>query len=305
MIDGDDVARPDRIANQIDFLEDNPELQVCAGGWQEIDASGARSSWSPLRKAAGLARTRWEDVVDSRIVERSDFVLTNSNELKTAHGSGSKIEVVPMSTRHARFEHRAEDRLAGTMELAVSGRIVAEKGVFEALDAFAVLRSQYPYARLHLIGGGPALPEVVARARRLGVEEGVVSHGWVPVGPALFGLYASMDALLLPSYSEGLPYAVWEALAHSVLVVCTPVGGMRSAFENERELVFVAPRSADEIVGAIRKLSADHELRKRLIRDGFERARSVTVESVASRIADGVAEAWGLKRSTEARPGQR
>jgi glycosyltransferase involved in cell wall biosynthesis len=42
MIDGDDVARPDRIANQIDFLEDNPELQVCAGGWQEIDASGAR-----------------------------------------------------------------------------------------------------------------------------------------------------------------------------------------------------------------------------------------------------------------------
>jgi glycosyltransferase involved in cell wall biosynthesis len=264
-----------------------------------------RSSWTPLRKAAGLLRTRLEDVVDARIIDRSGFVLTNSNELKDAHGASSKITVAPMSTRRAAFEHRADDRLAGTMELAVSGRIVAEKGVFEALDAFAALRSQFPYARLHVIGDGPARGEVMERARRLGVDEGLVSHGWVPVGPALFGLYASMDALLLPSYAEGLPYAVWEALAHSVLVVCTPVGGLRTAFEHEREVVFVPPGSVDAIVQAIRKLCAEPELRKSLIREGFERARGVTAESVASQIADGIATTWGLKRSTEARPGQR
>ena len=42
IIDGDDVAQPDRIKNQIEFLESHPELRACAAGWQDIDASGTR-----------------------------------------------------------------------------------------------------------------------------------------------------------------------------------------------------------------------------------------------------------------------
>ena len=266
----------------------------------------ARSSWTPARKAAGLLRSRWEDLVDSRIIDNAGFVLTNSDELKNFHGGHSKIAVLGMSTRHTRYEHRVDDRLEATMELGLSGRIAAEKGVFEALDAFVALRAQFPHARLHLIGDGPALSDLILRAEQLGVAEGVVQHGWVSVGPALFDLYASLDVLLLPSYAEGLPYSVWEALAHSVLVVSTPVGGMPSAFEDRRELMFVAPRSSSEIVRAIQTLIATPELRRRLILEGFERARSVTVESVAARIVDGLAATWKLERSTpEARPGQR
>ncbi len=42
MIDADDLARPDRITNQVEFLERRPELRSCAGGWQEIDELGKR-----------------------------------------------------------------------------------------------------------------------------------------------------------------------------------------------------------------------------------------------------------------------
>jgi glycosyltransferase involved in cell wall biosynthesis len=42
IIDGDDLARPDRIKDQIAFLESHPDLQACAAGWQDIDESGTR-----------------------------------------------------------------------------------------------------------------------------------------------------------------------------------------------------------------------------------------------------------------------
>jgi glycosyltransferase involved in cell wall biosynthesis len=223
-------------------------------------------------------------------------VLTNSEELSRQYSFASRIEVVPMSTRAARYEHRVDDRMVGdTLDLMISGRIAAEKGVFEAMTAFASIRSEFPRARLHLVGDGPALAQLLVRAQELSVSGDVVTHGWVPATQQLFDLYASMDVLLLPSYAEGLPYSVWEALAHSVLVICTPVDGVRDAFRDEEEVMFVPPRDDAAIARVIRRLAGDAALRQHLLRAGYDRARNVTAESVASRLVEEIGSTGSLE----------
>ncbi len=68
MIDGDDVARADRIANQTEFLDAHPELHACAGGWQDIDALSSPIG-SQRRPPSETSRSlRWALPVVSGIV---------------------------------------------------------------------------------------------------------------------------------------------------------------------------------------------------------------------------------------------
>ncbi|MEX0874321.1 MAG: glycosyltransferase family 4 protein [Actinomycetota bacterium] len=263
----------------------------------------ARAPWPLRRKLVGRLRTSVEERHVRRIVRGADVVVTNSEELSRQYGRESRIDVIPMSTRAARYEHRADDRMIDTLDLMISGRIAAEKGVFEAMTAFASVHSDFPRARLHLVGDGPALAQLLDRAQELGVSGDVVAHGWVPATKKLFDIYASMDVLLLPSYAEGLPYSVWEALAHSVLVICTPVDGVRDAFGDEEEVMFVPPRDDAAIARAIRRLAGDAVLRRRLLRAGYDRARNVTAESVASRLVQEIASTRGPEWEPSNGPG--
>jgi glycosyltransferase involved in cell wall biosynthesis len=81
------------------------------------------------------------------------------------------------------------------------------------------------------------------------------------VGPA-YGehkarLLAQADVLLLPSYSEGLPYALLEAMAAGVVPVVTPVGAVPEVVTEHEHGVFVEPRDAEAIAEAIASLAAD------------------------------------------------
>lgn len=243
----------------------------------------ATTSWPLWRKAFVGAYALWVERVYRRIVRRSVATIVNSEALRARYGGTS----LPLSSRRAAFRHQASDRLASSAELMISGRITAEKGVFEALDAFTALRQgRLPHARLHVIGDGPDHDALIARARERGLAEAVVDHGWVPVGPRLFDLYAAMDVLLLPSYAEGLPYAVYEAMAHSVLVVCTPVGGLAAAFEDGRHVLFVDVGRPDAIVDAVLRLDADAPLRRRLIAAAYELAEPLHLDSIVEALID-------------------
>ncbi len=107
------------------------------------------------------------------------------------------------------------------------GRLDAEKGVFDLLEAFAAMQRSVPEARLVCAGSGErrsrATRALERYAERLGIGEALKVIGWVgPSGKR--ALFESASAFVLPAGDEGLPLALLEAMAAGVAPVAAGAG---------------------------------------------------------------------------------
>jgi glycosyltransferase involved in cell wall biosynthesis len=231
--------------------------------------------------------------IGNHAVRRSGLVVVNSSQLAERYRRLNPNVVVHRWTRRrSEANHLIDDRfVGGKADLLMATRLTPYKGVFEGLEAFDRLRRELPDARLHVAGAGPSDRELRERVERLGLREAVTFHGWLS-GADLFSLYARCDALLHLSYAEGFPRVVLEALAHSLPVVCTPVGGLTDMLEHEREVLYVEPRTVDPVVASVLRLASDASLRQTLIRSGFEAARESAVDEFARRVAGSMNATW-------------
>jgi glycosyltransferase involved in cell wall biosynthesis len=136
-------------------------------------------------------------------------------------------------------------------EVLYAGRLSPEKGVAVLVEATEGLN-------LVVAGDGP-LRSLVPGAL------GLLPHA------ALDVLYARAAVVVLPSYSEGLPLAVVEAMAHGRPVVASAVGGIPDLVVDGETGFLVPPGDAVALRAAIEKLLADSALRKRMGAAGRER----------------------------------
>ena len=156
---------------------------------------------------------------------------------------------------YQRHNRAAPDRDA-PLRLIYVGRIASGKGLFESIEALRLARAQGIAARLVLAGSGPEEARLRQYARDAGLTREVTF-----VGPAYGDLKARLlseaDVLLLPSYSEGLPYSLLEAMAAGVVPIVTPVGAIPDVMTDGEHGLLVEPRDAGAIAAAIGKLSKD------------------------------------------------
>ncbi len=92
-----------------------------------------------------------------------------------------------------------------------------------------------------------------------------------------------LDVLVLPSWIEGLPVIVLEAMAHAKPVIATPVGGTAELVADGETGLLVAPRDPALLAASIRTLASDAELRGRLGRAGRERVEHDFSEAAMTR----------------------
>jgi glycosyltransferase involved in cell wall biosynthesis len=159
----------------------------------------------------------------------------------------------------------------GRVILAI-GRMSSEKGHAGLITAFSQLRSRRAGANLKLVivGDGPERPSLAAQVRRLGLDGQVLLPGQQKdVRP----FYAAADVFVLPSWTEGSPIVLLEAMCAGVPVVATRVGGIPEIAGDDAALL-VPPRDAAALTGAIERLLADAELRRAFT----SRAREVLAE---------------------------
>jgi glycosyltransferase involved in cell wall biosynthesis len=98
------------------------------------------------------------------------------------------------------------------------------------------------------------------------------------VGPELNKMYQQADLYVIPSYHEGFPRTIWEAMANSLPVIATKVGGIPTYLTHEKNAMLIEPKSVQEIVRGIKKMANDSVLRKKIIVEGFELVKSNTLE---------------------------
>jgi glycosyltransferase involved in cell wall biosynthesis len=112
----------------------------------------------------------------------------------------------------------------GPPRFVAIGRFVEQKGQLMALDALAELTQTHADAHLTLIGDGEMRGEIEARIEELSLVQNVTLTGWVDEARILSELQ-NAHALLMPSFAEGLPMVIMEAMAAGRLVIATYIAG--------------------------------------------------------------------------------
>ena len=187
-----------------------------------------------------------------------DFVI---NEL---HVPAEKVEIVingvPPPALPRRIRHREDPK-----RILFLGNLSERKGVSDLLRALAAPGLDYNLA-VNLAGGGD-IDHYSEMAENLGISHFVRFEGWVDQEKAA-ELISAADVLVLPSYDEGLPLVILEALANSVAVVCTPVGEIETVLTDGVNAQFVTPGDENSIASALHKTLSDDSFRHRLESNG-------------------------------------
>jgi glycosyltransferase involved in cell wall biosynthesis len=170
------------------------------------------------------------------------------------------------------------------VELLSVGRLDPEKAPEMLLVALARLEKRAP-GRYHLtiVGDGQLENQLRAEADRFG--DAVRFRGHVPNGPELFKLYRASDIFVHVARTEGLPQVLTEAQAAGLPIVATDVGGVRAGLGGGDEALLVPPNDPEALAAAIARLASDSDLRAVFKKRGFARARTLTLERQAARVA--------------------
>ena len=117
------------------------------------------------------------------------------------------------------------------LKILFLARIEREKGIFETIDAFNMLVLKKLSVKLSIAGDGPALKEVKEYVNFLHINQYVNFLGYV-TGKKKIETFISHDIYCFPTYGEGMPVSLLEAMAFGLPVVTRPVGGIKDFFEN-------------------------------------------------------------------------
>lgn len=145
------------------------------------------------------------------------------------------------------------------VQLLFLGWLEEAKGIFELLQACARLTDRYDF-RLVIAGRGRAEEAARRHVAEASLSDRVEFAGWVR-GDALERLLADSDVLVLPSWAEGLPNAMIEAMAARLAVVVSAVGNVPAVVNDGREALLIPPKSVDALSAAIARLLEDPGLR--------------------------------------------
>jgi glycosyltransferase involved in cell wall biosynthesis len=143
-----------------------------------------------------------------------------------------KIEVVHCGVDHL-FLESALQRLPAAPRLVCVGRIDAWKGQLVLVRAARRLREAGIACEIVLVGDGPFRSRVEQEVRLAGLEGAITVLGWMS-GPQVKEQVLTARALVLPSFYEGLPTVIMEAMALGRPVISTYVGGIPELVENGR-----------------------------------------------------------------------
>jgi len=135
--------------------------------------------------------------------------------------------------------------------LVYAGRFVSTKGIQNLINIIPELMAQHPKIRLLLLGRGPYQNELISLIKYLRIDDAVKIIGEVP-NDILKYYYSIASALVLPSYTEGTPNVLLEAIACNTICIASNVGSIADILGNGIGIM-IPPKDESAILNAIYK----------------------------------------------------
>jgi len=214
---------------------------------------------------------KWKDRV-KRTFERVDLLICLSESWRESIqriAPGATIEIIPNCIELPNiFGEKANTHV----RLTFLGLIGDRKGIFDLIRVVKRLIEEAHQIRL-TIGGNGETKRLLREIKELEIENAVKYCGWIGYKER-DSILRETDIFVLPSYAEGMPMSILEAMAYSVPVVSTFVGGIPElVLDGETGFLFESG-DLDEMYRKIAYLIQDEKLRKKMGRKGRELIRT-------------------------------
>jgi glycosyltransferase involved in cell wall biosynthesis len=170
------------------------------------------------------------------------------------------------------------------VRLVYLGLFARSKGVYDLIDALTRLRPEVLGRTRLVLAGNGELHQVRDLVERRGLARFIEVRDWL--SPAdRDRLLASSDAGVLPSYAEGLPMSLLEAMAWGLPVISTAVGSIPEHVHQGAQGLLVTPGDVSELAGAIEKIVMDDALRRNMGERARKAVEPLSVELYARKVA--------------------
>lgn len=189
--------------------------------------------------------TQWSEFYGDLLGEHTDKIVVIHNWI-----ASTKYSALPRTELHTAGE---------PVTIVFLGWVERNKGIFELLEAINQLRD----SGVHLLIGGEGADDETfdTKTCELGLDEQVKRAGWVS-GQEKLDLLAEADVFVMPSYREGMPNALLEAMAAGLPCVASSVGGIPDIITDGETGFLVEARDVTDLARALQKLISSPDLRR-------------------------------------------
>lgn len=216
--------------------------------------------------------------LSKKCIEKSNIVLTNSkyleNKIKEISRKSTHVQTFYKGIDVSNFKNLPpKDILIKKLELNSNkrymlfvGSLTYRKGIYELVETFNIISKKYSDFNLIFIGEEIEKEKIVAKLENYGILNRVLFTGIIPYSE-IASYMRIADLLVLPTWAEGLPNVVMEAMAAGVPVIATDVGGIPEILENGITGLFVPAKNVEKLTEAVIKMIEDDNLREECIRN--------------------------------------
>lgn len=213
------------------------------------------------------------------ILDRADHVIVLSSQWRELLGNitqNTRITKIPNFILQAEDETLVRRESSSVLFL---GRLSDEKGFFDLIEAAVLISQRIPDFKLYC-GGEGDLNRIDSLIKKLGIQRTVHLLGWVG-DEERRKLLNSCAIFVLPSYVEGLPMSVIEAMSMGLPVVASNVGGVPDIIEDGEDGKLIHPGDINGIADALIDLLENPAMRTRISQAGKEKvSRLFTAQNV-------------------------
>lgn len=247
------------------FFHKKIVLHIHGGGFKEFYAS------NPIKIKHLL------DKCDCLITLSQSWKAYFENELHCKH-----VEVVENIVPHPQIQVVKKEN--AKFHLLFLGLIHQDKGIFDLLEAIAMQNVEWQNKILLRVGGNGAVSELKNFVSEHHLQNCVKYEGFVS-GEKKINLLNLCDAFILPSYVEGMPISILEAMSYAKPILSTPVGGIPEVITDGVNGYMVTPGNQVEMIKAISMLLEDRALCNTMGRRSFEMVQSSLPNNVALKLS--------------------
>lgn len=191
----------------------------------------------------------------------------------------NKIFVLRNAVDTGRFNPTRNKRIRNTFDIndeevliLFVGYLDEFKGIFELLNAFKVINSKNNNVKLMMVGTGPKKDDLLKILTKMDLENDVIFTGRIE-SQKIHKYYQAADIFVLPSYTEGLPVSILEAMACGLPIVATSVGGIPEIINDGFNGFLVPPKNETELIKKIMGLIINRNLREEFKNNSLKRIK--------------------------------
>ena len=230
--------------------------------------SGIPFSFTEHGPAIFFEAERWaigEKIARARFVVAISHFCRSQLMLFSRPADWGKIAIVHCGVAPSAYGR--ETRGAFGKRLIFVGRLDPVKGAPLLIEAFARVLPDHPDARLTIVGDGSSRAGAEARARELGIAASITFAGF-RAQSEVARMLEEADLLVLPSFAEGVPVVLMEAMASHIPVIASRVAGVQELVEDGVTGFTVPPGDVPTLAGRIGRILSDPEAARRMGKTG-------------------------------------